>query len=179
MIPSVDPMNATGELIWSTREIGSTTEGPSKVEQLLRHFEDHEYKEQKTLGEYRAAIEKTENPMVRFLLSLIRLDEEKHYEVVNAMLSTMQRSVLWRDLPAALDVFQEVGAGEKEELLALAEKFIHLEREGIKEYENLLSETKDYYEGLFSLLVRALIKDSEKHLMFLEFLQKYLKTAGR
>ena len=176
MAPSVDPMNVTGGLIWPPGQIGGSTEGPSKVEQLLRHFEDHEHKEQKTLEEYQGAIEKTEHPMVKFLLNLIRLDEAKHYEVVNSMLSTVQKNLFWRDSPAALDLFQGVGA-EQEELLALVKKFIRLEREGIKEYESLLSETKDYYEGLFSLLMRGLIKDSEKHLMFLEFLQKYLKAA--
>lgn len=178
MAPKFDPIDVTGAFIGLPVEGGGSTEGPPKVERLLRHFEDHEYKERKTLEEYRGAIEKAQNPMVRFLLDLIRLDEEKHHEVINTMLSTLEKHVLWRHSPAALDVFQDVGA-ERAELLALVQKFIRLEREGIKEYEGLLSDTKGYYEGLFPLLIRALIKDSEKHLMFLEFLQKYIRTTRR
>lgn len=175
MTPGLDPANVS-DLIWLPQALGGSTEGPSKVEQILRHFEDHEQQEQKTLEEYRQAIERAEHPMVKFLLNLICLDETKHHEVIRAMLSTLQKNVFWRDPPGALDVFQDVGA-EREELLTLVNKFIRLERTGIKEYEDLLPDTKGYYEGLFTLLVRALVKDSEKHLMFLEFLQKYLKAA--
>ncbi len=62
MAPSVDPMNVPGELIWLPGRIGGATEGPSPVEQLLRHFKDHEHKEQKTLEEYRHAIERASSP---------------------------------------------------------------------------------------------------------------------
>jgi len=176
MTPGVDPMSVVGDLGWPTGKLGSDSEGPPKVERLLRHFQEHERKEGQTLQEYREIIERVGNPMVKFVLNLIRVDETKHYEVANAMLATLEKNLFWRDSPAALDVFRSIGE-EKEQLLALVKKFIRLEREGIKEYESLLSEAKDYYEGLFPVLLRALIKDSEKHLMFLEFLRKYLQAA--
>lgn len=175
MTPSVDPMDMPGALI-SSGKSEPPAGGPSKVEELLRHFEDHEYRERKTLEEYRATIEKIQNPMVKFVLNLIQLDEIRHHELANQMLSTLEKNLFWRSPPGALEVFEGVGA-EREELLALVRRFAELEQAGIKEYESLLSESKGYYEGLFSALLRALIRDSEKHLMFLQFLDKYLKGA--
>lgn len=176
MTPGVDPMSVVGDLGWPKGKLAGDSEGPSKVERLLRHFQEHERKEGQTLEEYREIIERVGNPMVKFVLNLIELDETKHHEVANAMLATLEKNLFWRHPPAALDVFRGVGA-EKEELLALVQRFVRLERDGIKEYKRLLSEAKDYYEGLFSVLLRALIQDSEKHLMFLEFLRKYIQTA--
>jgi len=176
MARGADPMSVVGDLGWPMGKPGGAGEGLSKVERLLRLFEEHERKEGQALQEYREIIERVENPMVKFVLNLIRLDEAKHYEMVNAMLATLEKSLFWRPSAAALDVFQGVGA-DKEELLALVKKFIQLEREGVKAYESLLSEVKDCYEGLFSALLRSLIKDSEKHSMFLEFLREYIQTA--
>ncbi len=175
MARNVDPMLLVGDRGWPSARLEGSREGPSKLEQLLQHFEDHEHKERRTLQEYRDTIEDVDQPMVKFVLNLIQLDEAKHYEVVNAMLATLQKDLFWRDTPAALDVFRGVGA-EKEELLAFVKRFIQLERDGIREYESLRSEAKDYYGGLFSVLLRALIKDSEKHVTLLEFLQKHLKA---
>jgi rubrerythrin len=169
-------MNMAGAVIRPPANVEGTPTGLSKVEQLLRHFEEHEHRERNALEEYRATIEKIQNPMVKFVLNLIQLDEARHHELANQMLSTLEKNLFWRSPPGALEVFQGVGA-EREELLALVRRFAGLEQDGIKEYENLLSESKGFYEGLFSALLRALIRDSEKHLMFLQFLEKYLKDA--
>ena len=175
MARNVDPMLLVGDLGWPSARIDVPREGPSKLEELLQHFENHEQQERRMLQEYRDTIENVDHPMVKSVLNLIQLDESKHYEVVNAMLATLQKDLFWRDTPAALDVFRGVGA-EAEELLALVKRFIQVERDGIREYESLRSEVEDCYEGLFSVLLRALIKDSEKHLTLLEFLQEYLKA---
>lgn len=176
MTPSVDPMNMAGAVIRPPANVEGTSGSLSKVEQLFRHFEEHEYRERRTLEEYRATIEKIQNPMVKFVLSLIQLDEARHHELADQMLSTLEKNIFWRSPPAALEVFQGVGA-DREELLTLVRRFAELEQDGTKEYESLLTESKGYYEGLFSALLRALIRDSDKHLMFLQFLEKYLKAA--
>lgn len=148
-------------------------QSPSTVEQLLRRFESHEEDEQRTLDEYRTALEQIEHPMARFVLGLIRVDEEKHREVVAAMRATLVQGIFWASPPAALSVSRRIGP-ERDVLLALTERFVGMEREGIKEYKRLLRQTRGMYDGLFTVLLRALIKDSEKHLLYLEFLQDYL-----
>lgn len=143
----IDLMLGARGFISPPGEDPSATEGSSPVEQLLRQFEEHEREERKTLEEYREAIEKTEDSIVTFLLNCIRRDEETHCETLNAMLSTLKREVFWVKPPSAIDVSRSVGS-EKEE-----------------------------YNGLFTVLLRALGKDAEKHLMVLKFLREYLKAA--
>ena len=113
MAQSVDPMSVVGDLGWPKGQLGGDSEEPPKVERLLRHFEEHERKEGRTLQEYREIIERVGNPMVKFVLNLIQVDETKHYEVVNAMLATLEKNLFWRDSLAALDVFR--GVGEEKE----------------------------------------------------------------
>ena len=162
----------------SRSKASASGDAHSKVELLLWHLKDHEDKEQKTLEEYRGAIEKVTNPMAKFLLDLIGQDEKKHHELVKVMIATLERSVFWRDPPMALEVFSGKDAGQ-EELLALIAKFSRVERDGIKEYEGLLRDVTDYYEGLFSLILKMLIKDSEKHLMLLGFLEAYVQDSSK
>jgi len=176
MARGVDPMLLVGDLAWPSARFETPREGPSKLEQLFRRFEDHERQERRTLQAYRETVENVEHPMVKFVLNLIQLDEAKHCELVGAMLATLEKDLFWRDSRAALELFQGVGA-EKEELLALVKGLVRLERDGLRAYKSLRSEAKERYAGLFSVLLRALIEDSEKHLNLLEFLQRYLKAA--
>jgi hypothetical protein len=176
MVRGVDPMILVADPGRPSAGLEGPREGPSRLEQLLRHFEDHEQQERRALHEHRDTIENVEDPMVKFVLNLIQLDEARHYEVVNAMLAAPVRTLFCRQPPAVPGVFRSVRA-KKEELLALVKRFIQLERDAIREYESLRSGANGYYEGLFSVLLRALSKDSKKHLMLLEFLQKYLRAA--
>jgi hypothetical protein len=41
----------------------------------------------------------------------------------------------------------------------------------------LLKESAGYYYGLFTLLIEAMIRDSEKHIEMLEFLARRLKST--
>lgn len=153
-------------------------EGDSPAERLLRQFERHETHEQETLQEYRDAISVTENPIVRFFLRLIQLDEEKHRELIGAMKSTFEKGLFWTQAEAPLDPTRRVGP-ERETLLPMVKEFIRVERVGIKEFKQLLGDTQNLYGGAFDALLRALIMDSEKHVMFLRFVHGYLKKAGR
>lgn len=169
-----DPLLAARDTLWPPRE---GEEGHPNVEQLFELFKGHELKEREALLEYREAIEQASNPMAAFLLNLIRLDEEKHSEMIHAMIATFEKNLYWTKPPEALDLFREAGA-DPDRLLPLVEKFIRLEQEGIKEYKSLLRATKKMYRGLFSVLLHSVIKDSEKHLLFLEYLQKYLSRSS-
>ena len=57
------------------------------------------------------------------------------------------------------------------------EEFIRVEREGIRDYKNLLKESSGYYHGLFKVLLESMIRDSEKHVELLEFLNESLATT--
>ena len=148
----------------------------SEVERLMIEFEAHEGHESHFTQRYKEISEKSKNPMIRFLLRLIISDEEKHHAVTHAMVSTLRGDLTWTKPEDAISGLYDLGEG-KEELLRLTEDFIQVEKKGIDEYKRLVKASKGYYHGLFALLLRSMIHDSEKHVEILEFLQQRLEEA--
>jgi hypothetical protein len=146
----------------------------SEVERLMNEFEAHEGGEKRFVQRCKEIAEKSKNPSVKFLLQLIVSDEEKHYAVTHAMVSTLKGSLTWTRPKDAIEGLGDIGE-ESGELLAVTEDFIRLEKEGIEAYKKLVGESKGYYRGLFGLLLKSMIRDSEKHIEILEFLRKRLK----
>lgn len=154
----------------------STREGTSPIEKLLNDFEAHEAKEEHALEFYRQTLTRMPNPMTRFLMQLIISDEEKHRAVIHAMVATLRGSLNWTQPPNSLE-----GSGDLSEINDPLEEvtgnLIRLEKEGIHEYKNLVKESGGYYHGVFKILLDAMIRDSEKHVELLEFLQGNLRRA--
>lgn len=156
------------------REPGS--EELSEVERLMNEFEVHEGYESDFIQRYKEISERTKNPLIHFLLRLIVSDEEKHHAVTHAIASTLRGDLTWTRPEDAISGLYELGEA-KEELLRLTEDFIEVEKRGIEEYRRLIKASKGYYHGLFSLLLRTMVHDSEKHVEILEFLRQRLKEA--
>jgi bacterioferritin (cytochrome b1) len=161
-------VNVMNDLLKSGDEI-------SAVEKLLNEFEAHENKEEKSLEHYRSALGDINNPVNRFVLQLVVSDEEKHRAVVHAMAATLKGSLTWTKPVGSLEGDPD-SAAANQKLLVVTDDFIKLERQGIKEYKNLLKASEDYYHGLFKILISAMIRDSEKHVELLEFLRARLKV---
>ena len=145
----------------------------SEVERLMNEFDAHEAQEEKTLEQYKRILGEANNQTTRFLLQLILSDEEKHRAVIQAMISTLRGNLQWKksndSLEDVVDLIETDGR-----LRALTEEFIRLEKAGIREYRKLIGESTGYYYGLFELLLKSMIRDSEKHIELLEFLRQRL-----
>jgi rubrerythrin len=148
----------------------------SPVERLLNEFEAHEAKEEKSLEEYRKLLGGLPNPVTRFLLQLIISDEEKHRAVIHAMIATLKGSLTWTKPEGSLEGAAELSTTNGR-LRISTEKFIELEKEGIRECQTLVRESSGYYHGVFKILLDSMIRDSEKHIELLDFLKKHLKEA--
>ena len=148
----------------------------SAVERLLNEFEAHEAEEGAFLKRYKEIAEKSKNSGVKFLLQLIMADEEKHNVVTHAMVSTLKGGLTWHRQKDALGLISDLGA-EKNELVDLTERFLDLEKKGIKDYKKLVKASKGYYQGIFTLLLETMILDSQKHIEILKFLRQRLKKA--
>jgi bacterioferritin (cytochrome b1) len=155
-----------------TGALGSTE--ISEVERVMNAFEAHESEEAKFTRRYKEIAEKYKNPLVKFLLQLIISDEEKHHAVTHAIMSTLKGSLNWTNPEDAITGLYDL-VKEKDELLRITEDFIQLERKGIKEYKTLIKACDRYYQGLFTLLLKTMIDDSEKHVEILEFLREKLE----
>lgn len=168
-IPEFYPMYGPGAVEGGSEEI-------SEVERLMNEFEAHESGEKQLLYRYKEIAEKSDNPLIKFLLRLIISDEEKHHAVTHAMVSTLKGDLTWTKPEDAIQGLYKLADGG-EELLQLTEEFIEVEKGGIEEYKKLIKASKGYYRGLFALLLRSMVHDSEKHVEFLEFLRQRLKEA--
>ncbi len=93
------------------------------------------------------------------------------------MVASLRADLTWADAEGAVASMGEIAAEEKAELLRLTAQFIAEEKKGIKETKALIKSSKGYYQGSFTLLLRTIVHDSEKHLMILEFLDKKLRDA--
>jgi hypothetical protein len=167
-----------GVFAWPESEAPETPE-ISDVERLLNEFEAHEGLEKEIVERYREISERSQDPLLKFLLELIISDEEKHYKATHAMVSTLKGSLTWTKPKDAIHGFANfVNLGEeREELLKLTEDFIRQEKEGIKGNKKLMKASKGYYRDLFTLLFKMMNRDSEKHVEILEFLRDRLKAA--
>lgn len=157
---------------WSEAEVPASSE----IERLADEFESHEAEEREMVSRYKEMAQGSKNPFVEFLLGLIITDEEKHYRVTRAMLSTLEGDLLWTRPKEAIHGLSELGDSDGE-LLKLTEDFIELEKEGIRTYKKLIKESKGFYRGLFAMLFETMIRGSEKHVEILEFLREQLKGA--
>ena len=150
-----------------------TPEGISPIERLLNDFEAHEQKEEQSLEIYKKTLGEMANPMTRFLLQMIVSDEEKHRAVIHAMVATLKGSLTWTKPAGSLESGADP-AGVNGRLRQATDEFIRIEKAGIREYKTLLEESSGYYHGLFTVLIKSMMRDSEKHVELLEFLKENL-----
>jgi hypothetical protein len=92
------------------------------------------------------------------------------------MVSTLKGSLTWTKPPDSLE-----GAGDlasvNDKLREVTEELMRLEKDGIREYKTLVKESSGYYHGLFKVLLDSMIRDSEKHVELLEFLNENLRNT--
>jgi hypothetical protein len=93
--------------------------------------------------------------------------------VTHSLAATLAGSLHWKQPPASL-TGESDEAATKKRLTDLTDRFIGLEKSGIKEYRQLLKESSGYYHSLFDVLLEAMIRDSEKHVELLEYLRRRL-----
>ena len=154
----------------------ATREEISPVEKLLNEFEAHEAKEDRALELYKETMAHMPNPLTRFLMQLIVSDEEKHRAVIHAMVSTVKGSLTWTKPADSLEGTGDFASMSGKLREATAE-LLQLENDGIREYKALVKDSRGYYHGLFKVLLDSMIRDSEKHIELLQFLDEHLKNS--
>lgn len=147
----------------------------SDVERLLNEFEAHEADESKCVADYKEVVARTGNPTVKMLLQTIIADEERHHAITHAMAATLRGDLSWTDRDGVLRGLYELGAEDRKALLKTTDSFIRIEKSGIDENKRLMKASKGYYRDLFVLLLRSMMRDSEKHVEVLEFLRDRLR----
>lgn len=164
---------------WAEDAMWGIPESPefSSVERLMHEFQTHAEHEEHWLAEYRTRAQEASDPLIRFLLALIVADEERHHELTGRMVTKLREELTWSRSQGMPRRVLEPGVKGKQ-LLASINRFVDAERQGIKEYKRLKTQSQGMYREVFSLLYGTMIHDSYKHLGILEFLRDRL-AEGR
>ena len=149
----------------------------STIEQLRTALESHREEEEKFLKIYDKAIERHDSPLVKFVLELVRNDEETHHQVLGRIIARLDSDLAWRKDADTLPRLGELTKAERRHMIEMTEEFIDEEKQGIAKCKVLLKMAKGCYRGLITLILRTMIHDSEKHIMLLRFIRTQIKEA--
>ncbi|HVO92539.1 MAG TPA: hypothetical protein VMT22_06840 [Terriglobales bacterium] len=143
----------------------------SVVQNLMNEFKAHENDEAEWVKNYRRIADESDDSLVRFLLGLIIADEERHHQILDRMITRLKDD-LASTRPDQITQRKNVLAAKNTELRGMLERFLDVERRGIKEYQRLSKTSGGLGRDLFGLLCRTMIHDSLKHIGILEFLRR-------
>jgi rubrerythrin len=161
---------------WAEDAMWGVPESPefSSVQRLMNEFQSHADHEERWLSNYQAIAKEASDPLIRFLLGLIVADEQRHHELTKRMITKLKDELAWTRAEGLTRRVYEKGE-KRTQLLSSVERFLEVERKGIKEYERLKKESQGLFRDVFALLYTTMIHDSHKHIGILEFLR--LKLA--
>lgn len=172
-IQSISQYNAE-DYIWGMPESPEF----SIVHNLMNEFKTHEGEEEKWLSSYRKIAEESDDPTFRFLLNLIIGDEERHHQLIGRMIASLKD-----DLASTRTSEPPPGTASSatpaRELIVMVERFLDVERKGIREYERLKKTSQKFRQGLLALLCETMVYDSLKHIGILNFLRLKLREDQR
>ena len=159
-------------------DIWGAPESPefSAVQRLMHEFQTHENEEGRWLSIYKKVADGSQDPLIRFLLSLIIADEARHRELMGRMVSLLKDDLAWTRAEVSTSENRKAEKNDAK-LLAMVGRFLEMERRGIREYEKLIRTSQGFHQGLFTLLCKTMIHDSLKHIGILEFVGLKLREA--
>ena len=136
------------------------------MESLERHLAD----EQAILDQYRALAESTDEP-VRYIAQLILDDEQRHHRVLTEMLNQIRTSVWLAEQSPHVPWLTR--SGNRDALKASVHQLRVFERRDLHELRKLKRRFRFLRrDSLNGVLVRALIMDTRKHLLYLRTLDR-------
>jgi rubrerythrin len=150
----------------------------SSVQRLISEFQSHASQEERWLSSYKEIAAESQDPLMRYLIGLIVVDEERHHQLMSRMISKLKDELAWTRPEGASRRRSESGEKSRR-LLVSMESFLDAERKGIKEYERLKKTSQGLYRDVFALLYSTMINDSCKHITILDFLRRRLKEGRR
>ena len=153
------------------KQLAATDEdrGGVWVSHLLERMAEHVTSEKAVLEKYRGLARETSEPDVRYLLSLIAEEEERHHarmaEIANAIRRDFQHEIFEPAVPELTESPLPVG------LLGATLEMLAIEENDDRELRRLASEL-DSIPGqtMWPLLIEMLIADTEKHAAILRFI---------
>jgi rubrerythrin len=146
-------------------------------ERLIRALEAHASAEAHDLADCRDLAQRSEDPYVRLLFELIIDDEQRHLALLESMVRHLQDESEDAPLPktpSSADSAPLSGV----ELAAALRDLIRNEHEGARHLRHIGRQDAAVHGGLYSLLLEAIARDSEKHAAILRFMLARLERRA-
>jgi hypothetical protein len=150
------------------------------VERLIQQLEGHALSEARSIELYRR-LSHSNDPVVRFVMSLVLEDEEHHHALIERMVARLRDDALWTHSPNAVPVGDGVRLAETDPLVSsvTAHRLAEDERCGEAAIWGLAREARGLHQGVLTLLLELLANDSEKHRRALTFVEGRLAARER
>jgi len=140
-------------------------------EQLLEHFNQHVEGELGLLDAYQELRDRGPDH-VRYLVDLILSDEVRHHQTFVELANRLRSDIDYRDYEPKVPFLQKDRA-DSTALVEATNRFLAFEREDRKSLRQLEKELRPLRNTtLFSLLVKLMELDTEKHIAILEFIRR-------
>jgi len=163
---------------WSNLQLDrSPTCTYAASERLVRALEAHASAEAHDLADCRDLAQHSDDPYVKLLFDLIIEDEQRHQALLESMVRHLQDESEVLSMPR----FQSSGDSatlSAVELAAALRDLIRNEHEGARHLRHIGRQDATVYNGLYSLLLEAIARDSEKHAVILRFLLARLERRS-
>ena len=149
-------------------------DGRAATERLSRTIEDHANAEQESIKAYRELAETCPDRLVAQIMRMVLEDEEHHH-------GTFRRiALLLRSDPSLLEplTVDVIPPEALDRTLATLDGAVTAEREGAQQLRGLALQTSGLANGVISLALEVMARDSEKHALLLRFASERLSPSG-
>ena len=153
----------------SNRTTVTDRNSDDRVSELLERMSEHVMSEKAVLEKYRGLARDTAVPDVRYLLTMIAEEEERHHarmaEIANAIRRDFRHEIFEPAVPKLSEGPLPIGlVGATLEMLAIEERDDRELRRLASELESMPGRT------MWGLIIEMLIADTEKHAAILRFI---------
>lgn len=138
-------------------------------ERLVRALEAHASAEAHDLADCRDLAQRSDDPYVKLLFDLIIDDERRHQALLESMVRHLEDESGAASMPSSRSSADSAPLSGVEFAAALRD-LIRNEHEGARHLRHIGRQDAGVYDGLYSLLLEAIARDSEKHAAILRFL---------
>ena len=144
---------------------------------MFEHLTDHTRREGAMLQEYAEIAEATESNALRYVITMLLDDERRHHRYFNELAASLKSEA---ELSAEEPVVPRLDLDrvDRDDLRDTTRRLLEHEKSDAKELERLAKELKDVKDTtLWGLLVDIMVRDTEKHIAILRFVQQH--TASK
>jgi hypothetical protein len=143
------------------------TESPGLPDRLIRGLEAHHAAEAHDVAEFRALEQRLGDPGCGLLLDLIADGQQRHQALLQVMVRHLQDEAVEPSAPLRADPT----------MVTALRALIRDQHEGARYLRHLGRQAPTLYQGLYTMLLETMARDSEKYAAMLRYLLRRIEDS--